>query len=97
MTVETKLNIEFYKNKTISFKEYKELIKKLGYKLESNKIELDITTDGNIGYCIDCIIEIDTKISAFHYKDARRDENFDKLQFLRQFVTVKHKGHEVFI
>jgi hypothetical protein len=30
------------------------------------------------------IKEKDTGISAFHYKDARRDENFNKMQTLRK-------------
>ena len=30
-----------------------------------------------------CIIEADTNVSAFHYRDARRDANFAELQRLR--------------
>ncbi len=36
--------------------------------------------------------ETDTGISAFHYKDARRDDNFRKMQHLRFSYFGVHDG-----
>jgi hypothetical protein len=38
------------------------------------------------------IVESDTGISAFHYKDARRDDNFNKLQDIRMNTFVFENG-----
>ena len=76
--------------------EFKRKIEKLGYKFESSKLTLEINSDNKKGYVTDCIIEIDSKISAFHYKEACRDENFKKLQDLRE-EDIFYKNNIVWV
>jgi hypothetical protein len=77
----------------VSIKELTEKYKDLGYKLDRSMDCRSMAKDIDSGQSfpnISCgIKELDTGISAFHYKDARRDKNFILMQKLRQdFFSV---------
>jgi len=76
---------------------FKREIDALGYKFESFPMEKSRTTQGNQGYVMPCLVEKDTGISFAHYKDARRDENFKRLQELRFNSEVFYRGIECWI
>lgn len=81
----------------MELKDFKASIEKLGYKFETNRLSLEVTSDSSKGYCTDCILQIDNGVSAFHYKDARRDNNFKKLQLLRRDEEVYYRNLRVFV
>ncbi len=75
----------------ITFKELKERIEALGYKLDRSMTctcQARNLTGPGAGESYPCrtygINEADTGVSAFHYQDARRDDNFAALQKLRR-------------
>jgi len=94
-TLKTVADYLIYGSKQTTIKEMKKAVNVLGYTFDRHFDARGKSTclTGEFSgvqhnHCTLNLIQIDNGISPFHYKDARRDENFEKLQKMRRDVTL---------
>lgn len=79
----------------LDWREYQHRLANIGYEIESDSRTPCRAKNMSTGNTYPCVTwgvrERDTKMSAFHV-DARRDENFERLQTFRRYTFAVVKG-----